>query len=79
MQKGALKEKRQYQQNVKIIFKIRQSSCVTTRGVPPALPSRIDRYIDNIVQFLSKHWVVAIHFDHLEKLTPYCKGFKQIR
>ena len=41
-------------------------------------PLRIDRDIDDFVQFLSEPGVVTIHFDRLEKLTPYGKGFKQI-
>ena len=46
---------------------------------PPAWPQEAYRpcplpRIDlNIVQFLSKHGLVAIHFDRLEKLTPVVK------
>ena len=28
------------------------------------------------MQFLSKQGGVTIHFDCLQKLTPYCKGFQ---
>ena len=30
----------------------------------------------DFVQFLSKHGLVAIRFDRVERLTPYCNGFK---
>ena len=57
----------------------------SSRKINPTLwrfegnPLRIDRDIDENVQFCSKHTVVTPCCDRLKKLTLLCEGLKVIR